>query len=65
MKLQHGGHFERAESEFTKSLNDGDAGEVLVVGGDLLRCQCAHDRDGAVEVVGMSGAVAGQFTTGL
>lgn len=65
MELEHGGHFERIEAELTESLHDGHTGEVLVIGIHLLRRECPHEGHGAVKVIGMRGAVAGQVAAGL
>lgn len=65
MDLQDGRHFEWAELQLAQALDNGDAGEMLIVLRDFSGCERAHQWDGAVKVVRVRGAEAGNLTTRL
>src|ERR1700739_3187297 len=59
------GDGQRGEALGAKAANDDGAGVADVTGGDLCRGECFGDGDGAVKVVGVGGAEAGDWLAGL
>ena len=65
VQLQHAGYMEGINLLFIEGLYDGVAGVAFVILFRFPLGQGAAKRHGAVEVVGVRGAVAGHGTTGL
>ncbi len=63
--LEDGGEVEGVEVLLAEGIGDGVAGVGFVVVGDFCGGEGAAEGDGAVEVVGVSGAEAGEGATGL
>lgn len=60
---EHGGH--GIGVKITEAADDGDAGVVDVIAVDVVGGEFVCDRNGAIEIVGVGGAVGGDAASGL
>ena len=60
VELQHAGNMEGIDLLVAEGLDNGVAGVALVIFSGFLRGQGAAKRNGAMEMIGMGGAITGQ-----